>query len=249
MDARAFNEWLSNRRLKREGEEYADAMGRLTKAVNRRVPQLCWAPAERAQVLRAGDQLVRNTSESGVVRGYVPPPRRQRTACPAAATRQIAAWSVVHKKMLQEQRVNGFRKRLQYAEVARYIEAGEPMPEIPLPKRNAAITSYLDDLPQSTEPEDQCPSRRSGADFIARTASTPRGGASRGGRHRDLRCRAGCGGEGRNRAIARGRRLRDGGGGSRRCRGRGAGSRSRGVVPGHSDQYGHVRSQDSRGYG
>ena len=79
MDARAFNEWLSNRRLKREGEEYADAMGRLTEAVNRRVPQLRWAPAERAQVLRAGDQLVRNTSESGVVPGYVPPPRRQRT--------------------------------------------------------------------------------------------------------------------------------------------------------------------------
>ena len=27
MDARAFNEWLQNRQLKRQGEEYADAMG------------------------------------------------------------------------------------------------------------------------------------------------------------------------------------------------------------------------------
>ena len=30
LDARAFNEWLQNRQLKRQGEEYADAMGRST---------------------------------------------------------------------------------------------------------------------------------------------------------------------------------------------------------------------------
>ena len=38
MDARAFNEWLQNRQLKRQGEEYADAMGRMAETVNRRIP-------------------------------------------------------------------------------------------------------------------------------------------------------------------------------------------------------------------
>ena len=75
LDAKAFNEWLANGRLKQEGEEYADAMGRVTEAVNRRVPQLRWAGAERRQVLRAGDQMVRNTMESGVVPGFVPTQR------------------------------------------------------------------------------------------------------------------------------------------------------------------------------
>ena len=57
MDARAFNEWLQNRQLKRQGEEYADAMGRMAETVNRRIPQLRWAGAERRQVLRAAQQL------------------------------------------------------------------------------------------------------------------------------------------------------------------------------------------------
>ena len=35
MDAKAFNHWLADRRLKQEGEEYADAMGRMAEAVNR----------------------------------------------------------------------------------------------------------------------------------------------------------------------------------------------------------------------
>ena len=51
------NEWLQNRQLKRRGEEYADAMGRMTEAVNRKVPQLRWAGAERRQVLRAAQQV------------------------------------------------------------------------------------------------------------------------------------------------------------------------------------------------
>ena len=46
-----------NRQLKRQGEEYADAMGRVTEAVSRRVPQLRWAGAERRQVLRAAQQV------------------------------------------------------------------------------------------------------------------------------------------------------------------------------------------------
>ena len=57
MDAKAFNEWLQNCQLKRRGEEYADAMGRMTEAVNRRAPQLRWAGAERRQVLRAAQQV------------------------------------------------------------------------------------------------------------------------------------------------------------------------------------------------
>ena len=75
-----LQKWLADRRLKQEGEEYADAMGRVTEAVNRRVPQLRWAGAERQQVLRAGDQMVRNTMESGVAPGFVPAQRRPRAA-------------------------------------------------------------------------------------------------------------------------------------------------------------------------
>ena len=57
MDARAFNEWLQNRQLKRQGEEYADAMARMAETVNRKMPQLRRAGAERRQVLRAAQQL------------------------------------------------------------------------------------------------------------------------------------------------------------------------------------------------
>ena len=91
MDAKAFNEWLSNRQLKQEGEAYADAMGRLTEAVNHRVPQLRWAGAERRQTLRAGDQLVRNTMESGVVPGFVPQGARQRRGPPRAGPQNVGA--------------------------------------------------------------------------------------------------------------------------------------------------------------
>ena len=46
VEAQAFNEWLSQRRLRQEGESYADEIGRMTEAVNRRIPQLRYAPAE-----------------------------------------------------------------------------------------------------------------------------------------------------------------------------------------------------------
>ena len=59
LEARAWNE-------RKEGEEYTDAVGRLTDTVNRRLPQLRYAPAERAGVRRAAG---RNTQESGVVGG------------------------------------------------------------------------------------------------------------------------------------------------------------------------------------
>ena len=56
--------WLSDRRLRQEGESYADELGRMTEAVNRRIPQLRYAPAER---VAAG----RNTSESQVYGGLM----------------------------------------------------------------------------------------------------------------------------------------------------------------------------------
>eukprot|EP00439_Symbiodinium_sp_Y106_P048954 s7423_g6.t1 len=129
MDAKAFNEWLANRRLKQEGEEYADAMGRVTEAVNRRVPQLRWAGAERQQVLRAGDQMVRNTMESGVVPGFVP---AQRPRPRAAASGDV----------------------LGYIEEGEPVNL--PLPNR---RASQFVQShfYLDDLPQSTEPLDENP--------------------------------------------------------------------------------------------
>ena len=63
MDAQAFNNWLSERRLRSEGVEYADGVNRSQELVNRRVPQLRWAGAERAGVLNAGRQVQRNTMQ------------------------------------------------------------------------------------------------------------------------------------------------------------------------------------------
>ena len=40
LEARSLNEWLENRRIRKEGEEHTDAVGRLTDTVNRRLPQL-----------------------------------------------------------------------------------------------------------------------------------------------------------------------------------------------------------------
>ncbi|CAE7623032.1 FV3-083R, partial [Symbiodinium microadriaticum] len=107
--ARAFNEWLENRRLRKEGEEYTDAVGRLTETVNRRIPQLRYAPAERAGVRRAARDVAagRNTQESfggsGVVGGM---------------------------------REFGFRVRPDFGQVLGYIQEGEPI-NLELPKRNA----------------------------------------------------------------------------------------------------------------
>ena len=69
----AFNEWLSNRRLRQEGETYADELGRMTEAVNRRIPQLRYAPAERAGVHRMARDVAagRNTSDSQVYGGLM----------------------------------------------------------------------------------------------------------------------------------------------------------------------------------
>ena len=48
VEAQAFNEWLSQRRLRQEGESYADEIGRMTEAVNRRIPQFGPGPCAGA---------------------------------------------------------------------------------------------------------------------------------------------------------------------------------------------------------
>ena len=73
VEAQAFNEWLSNRRLRQEGETYADELGRMTEAVNRRIPQLRYAPAERAGIHRIARDMAggRNTGDSQVYGGLM----------------------------------------------------------------------------------------------------------------------------------------------------------------------------------
>ena len=73
LPKQAFHEWLSNRRLRQEGETYADELGRMTEAVNRRIPQLRYAPAERAGVQRTARDVAagRNTSDSQVYGGML----------------------------------------------------------------------------------------------------------------------------------------------------------------------------------
>ena len=71
VEAQAFNQWLSDRRLRQEGETYADELGRMTEAVNRRIPQLRYAPAERAGVHRMARDVAagRNTTSDSQVYG------------------------------------------------------------------------------------------------------------------------------------------------------------------------------------
>ena len=68
-----FNQWLADRRLRQEGESYADELGRMTEAVNRRIPQLRYAPAERQGVHRMARDVAagRNTSDSQVYGGLL----------------------------------------------------------------------------------------------------------------------------------------------------------------------------------
>ena len=73
LEAQAFNQWLADRRLRQEGESYADELGRMTEAVNRRIPQLRYAPAERQGVDRMARDVAagRNTSDSQVYGGLL----------------------------------------------------------------------------------------------------------------------------------------------------------------------------------
>ena len=56
-----------------EGETYADELGRMTEAVNRRIPQLRYAPAERQGVHRMARDVAagRGTSDSQVYGGLM----------------------------------------------------------------------------------------------------------------------------------------------------------------------------------
>ena len=56
-EARAFNNWLGERRLAQEGQRHLDDVSRLTEAVRRQVPQLRYARAERRGVERAAGEV------------------------------------------------------------------------------------------------------------------------------------------------------------------------------------------------
>ena len=56
-EARAFNNWLGERRQAQEGQRHLDDVSRLTEAVHRQVPQLRYARAERRSVERAADEV------------------------------------------------------------------------------------------------------------------------------------------------------------------------------------------------
>ena len=58
VEAQAFNQWLSDRRLRQDGETYADELGRMTEAVK---------PADPAIALRPGGASRR--SQDGAGRG------------------------------------------------------------------------------------------------------------------------------------------------------------------------------------
>ena len=56
-EARAFNNWLGERRQAQEGQRRLDDVSRLTEAVRRQVPQLRYVRAERRGVERAAGEV------------------------------------------------------------------------------------------------------------------------------------------------------------------------------------------------
>ena len=84
---------------RKEGQEYTDAVGRLTETVNRRLPQLRYAPAERAGVRRAARWPWDGTARS----------RASSAGC--------------SKAKMEERRQFGFRVRPNYGQVLGYIAA------------------------------------------------------------------------------------------------------------------------------
>ncbi|CAE7856763.1 unnamed protein product, partial [Symbiodinium microadriaticum] len=66
MDAKAFNEWLQNRQLKQQGEEYLDAMGRMAEAVNRRVSGSRTTPCRDKTRCLCDDACKQNMEEQRV---------------------------------------------------------------------------------------------------------------------------------------------------------------------------------------
>ena len=133
LEARAFNEWLENRRLRKEGEEYTDAVGRLTDTVNRRLPQLRYAPRLNGPACAA--------------------PHRTRPQDGTPKSR--ALWAASCNKAMEERRQYGFRVRPNYGQVLGYIQEGEPI-TLELPKRNASVYMashfFLDDFSRARRP-------------------------------------------------------------------------------------------------
>ena len=78
MDARAFDEWLQNRQLKQQGEEYADAMGRIGRSGR-------WAGAERRQVLPAANHAAAAGRQHGA-------PSRRGAAAATLVNKPHARW-------------------------------------------------------------------------------------------------------------------------------------------------------------
>ena len=60
-EARAFNNWLGERRQAQEGQRHLDDVSRLTEAVHRQVPQLRYARAERRGVEHRRRTKLRNS--------------------------------------------------------------------------------------------------------------------------------------------------------------------------------------------
>ena len=67
-----------------------------------------------------------------------------------------ARYTSASNKEMEERRAHGFRVRPSHSQVLGYIAEGEPLP-INLPNRNASMLTsshfWLDDYPQSSEPE------------------------------------------------------------------------------------------------
>ena len=72
LEAQALNEWLSNRRLRQEGETYADELGRMTEALIGG-SRSCATPRRSARAFTGWRDVAagRNTSDSQVYGGLM----------------------------------------------------------------------------------------------------------------------------------------------------------------------------------
>ena len=86
-EARAFNNWLGERRQAQEGQRHLDDVSRLTEAVHRQVPQLRYARAERRTKLRNNKRKRSGRTASTSARALS---RRQRRLAVAASFRAQA---------------------------------------------------------------------------------------------------------------------------------------------------------------
>ena len=74
-EARAFNNWLGERRQAQEGQRHLDDVSRLTEAVHRQVPQLRYARAERRGVERAAGEVAQQQMKTLRAHGFNQRPR------------------------------------------------------------------------------------------------------------------------------------------------------------------------------